>query len=82
MTGLDLYEGKEYSLKRDKSFKLLLPSEKGHTLKEKNLLPTGEKSFLLEYSPFQKGLGMQGSKKEVTKIVFLGRNSGKSTESI
>ena len=31
-----------------------LPSEKGCTLKGKNLLPRGENSFLLEYTPFQK----------------------------
>ena len=31
------------------------PPEKGSTLKEKNLLPWGANSFLLEQTPFQKG---------------------------
>ena len=39
-----------------------LPSEKGSTLKGKNLLPLGANSFLLEYTPFQKGLSVQVSK--------------------
>ena len=32
-----------------------LPSEKGSTLKGKNLLPLGAVSFLLELAVFQKG---------------------------
>ena len=35
------------------------PYEKESTLKEKNLLPLGANSFLLEWTPFQKGLGMR-----------------------
>ena len=31
------------------------PSEKGSTLKGKNLFPRGANSFLLEQTPFQKG---------------------------
>ena len=34
----------------------LVPSEKGSTLKGKNLLPRGANSFLLEKIPFQKGV--------------------------
>ena len=32
-----------------------LQERRGHTLKEKNLLPLGTNSFLLEYDPFQMG---------------------------
>ena len=34
---------------------LLLPSERESTLKEKNLLPLGANSFLLELTPLKKG---------------------------
>ena len=51
------------SFKGDNSIKIvLLPSIKGSTLKGKNLLPRGANSFLLEETPFQKGLGVQESK--------------------
>ena len=46
-----------------------LPSKMESTLKGKNLLPREANSFLLEQTPFQKGLGTQESKTEVTKIV-------------
>ena len=32
-----------------------IPSEKGSTIKGKTLLPKKANSFLLEYTPFQKG---------------------------
>ena len=38
------------------------PSEKGSTLKGKNLLPFGANSFCLELAPFQKGMCVQKSK--------------------
>ena len=38
---------------------ILLPSEKGFTLK-------GTNSFLLEYTPFQNNFGLQDMKREVT----------------
>ena len=47
---------------------LFLPlSEKGSTLNGKNLLPKGANSFLLVKTPFQKDLGLQKTKQEVTK---------------
>ena len=46
-----------------------LLSEKGFTLKGKNLLPLGANSFLLKYTPFQKGLGAQESNQGVRKVV-------------
>ena len=48
-----------------------LPSEKGSTLKGKNLLPVGANSFLLELIPFQKGFNLLEHKEEVTKVVSL-----------
>ena len=42
-------------------------SEKGSTLKGKNLLPMGVNYFLLEWTPFQKGFVVQKCKKEATK---------------
>ena len=42
--------------------KNLRPSEKGSTLRGKNLLPEGANSFVLEQIPFQKGIGVQESK--------------------
>ena len=51
-----------------------LPSEKGSILKGKNLLPQGANSFLLELTPFQKGLGVQETKQELTKTVSLVQN--------
>ena len=54
-----------------KSKLFCLPSEKVSTLKEKNLLPKGATSFLLEWTPVQKGIGAQEDKQEVTKFVSL-----------
>ena len=36
-----------------------LPSEYGSTIKGMNLLPVGVNSFLLEWTPFTKRLGIQ-----------------------
>ena len=44
--------------------------KRGH-LKEKNLLPRGANSFLLEKTPFQKGSGVREAKQEVTNVVSL-----------
>ena len=65
-------KGNGYTFRDGNSVKILSPvSEKGSALKGKNLLPLGANSFLLDETLFQKGLGMQESKKEVTKVVFL-----------
>ena len=73
------------------------PSEKGSPLKGQILLRSGANSFLLEnlgaYSfllektpfrvyPFQKGIGVQESKQEVTKVVSLVQNGRKSIKSV
>ena len=47
----------------------LSPSEKGSTLKEKNLLPLEANSFLLQLTTFQKELGVQVSKQEVAILL-------------
>ena len=69
------------TLSREKTLskQFYLPSEKGSTLKGKNLLPLGANSFLLEQTPFQKGYGKQESKLEVIKVVSLVKNGRKST---
>ena len=54
-------------------YKFLLPTEKGSTLKGKNLL------LSFQSTPFLKGLGGQDSKQEVTKVVSLVKNSRNST---
>ena len=54
----------------------------GYTLKGKKLLPLGANSFLLEYIPFQKELGEQESKQEVSKVISLVKIPGKSTNCI
>ena len=46
-----------------------LPSEKRVFSKRKKI--PGANSFLLEYSPLQKGFGAKGSEQEFTKIVSL-----------
>ena len=46
-----------------------LPSEKGSTLKGKNLLI--REQFFPSKTPFQKGLGVQKSRQEIAKIVSL-----------
>ena len=38
---------------------ILLPSEKGSTQNKKNLLPRGKSRSFLEYTSFQKGIGLQ-----------------------
>ena len=47
---------------------IFLPFEKGSSLKEKNLLPLGANSFLLEKTPFQKGLSCSEANRK-SKIV-------------
>ena len=56
----------------------LLLSEKGSTLKGKNLLPLES----LEQNPFQKGVGVQESKQEARNVVYLLKNGGNSTKCI
>ena len=46
-----------------------LPFEKESVIKEDN----GKKSFLLEYTPFQKWLGVQKHQQDVKKVVSLKR---------
>ena len=58
-----------------------LSSEKGSTLKGKNLLP-GSKLFPFRVEPFLQGIGVQESKQTLTKVVSLVKNGGKSTECI
>ena len=48
-----------------------LESENGSTLNGKIVFPLGASSFLLKQTPFQKGLHVQESKHEVTKLVSL-----------
>ena len=48
---------------------LYLPSEKGPTLKQKNMLPLRANSFLLEWTPLLKGFWCIGKQTEVTKVV-------------
>ena len=64
-----------YTFRGGNSVSLLLPPfSKGSTQKEKNSLPVGANSFLLEQTPFfQKGLGAQEDKQEVTKVVSLAK---------
>ena len=51
----------------DNSIKIvLIPSEMVSSLKEKNLLPVGANSFLLEKIPYHRGLDVQNK-----KVVFL-----------
>ena len=59
-------------LSREISVKIVLaPSEKGSTLKGKNLLPKGASSVLIDLIPFENAHEMQESKQEVTKIISL-----------
>ena len=51
-------------------FCFFIPSEKGSTLKGKNLLPLGANSFLLGQTPFQKSPGVKESKEEDIKFGF------------
>ena len=56
---------------------LCCPSEKGSAaaLKGKIFSPT-------DYTSFQKGLDVQGLKQEVTEVITLVQNGGKSTKSV
>ena len=76
---MDLKEN-VYTLKGCNSF--WQASEEGSTLKGKSLLPLGANSFLLEKIQFQKGLCVQESKQEITKVVSLLKYGGKSTKCI
>ena len=57
----------------------LLSSENGSVLKGKNFL---NKYFLLEWTSFQKGIGVQECNQEVIKVVSLVKNEGKSTQCV
>ena len=74
MTIMVRSQGELYTFKGDSSqiFFLLL-SEKWSTLKGKNLVPLGERSFLFCADLFQKGLDVQESKQEVIKVVSLAK---------
>ena len=77
------FMGNRYTLRGGEatlSKRIGLPSVKGPTLKGKNLLPSGAKAFLLEQTSFQKGLGVQESKKGVTKVPSLEKNRGDFTK--
>ena len=53
---------------------LLVPSKKKGLLQKERICSKtklGANSFLLVYTSFQKGIGVQESKKEVTKVVSL-----------
>ena len=56
----------------------LFPYKKGCTPKGHNLLSY----FLLKQTPFQKGLGVQECKQDVSKVISLVKNGGKSTKCI
>ena len=45
-------------------------SEKGPTLKGKNLLPVGANSFLFEKTPFRKGTGVEDRKRSHKSCVL------------
>ena len=58
-----------YIFKGDQSDKwILLPSEKGPTLKGKNLLPIGANSFLLEEIPFRSELVCRNANRKSQKL--------------
>ena len=48
-----------------------LPSGKGSSLKGKNLLPGGANSFLLEYTPFRRGLMFWNANRKSKKLPSL-----------
>ena len=56
------------TFRRVNSQKFLSSSEKASTLKEKNLLPLGANSFLLEWIPFPKGIRVQERKEKSQKL--------------
>ena len=49
------------------------PSDNRSTLKGKTLLPSGAKSFLIEWNPLQKEQVLQKNKQEATKVVSLAK---------
>ena len=65
-------KGNGYTLMKGNSVNsFCFPSEKRSTLKGRNLLPLGANFFLLEKTPFQKGIGVLESKQEVMKVMAL-----------
>ena len=65
-----------HCLRRQVSKLLCLPSKQdlflwGLLLEVRIWFPVGVNSFLLEYTPFQKGLDVQEDKQKVTKVVSL-----------
>ena len=54
-------------------------SEKGSTLKGKNLLPMGVNYFLLEWTPFQKGY--KNAKRKPQKLNLV-KNDRKATKCV
>ena len=76
-----LFKGNVSLLKGDNYHNCFLPpSEKGSTLKGKNLLPLEANSLLFEKTPFQKGTGAMETKQEVTTVVSLVNCGGESTK--
>ena len=63
-----LSKDNRYTLREGNSVVNVLPSEQMPTLEEMNLLSLEAKSFLVEQTPFQKGLGICKSKQEVTEV--------------
>ena len=57
------------------------PSEKGHTLKGKNLLP-GSKFFLFIVCPFPVTADVKKVEQEVIKVVSFAKHGGKSTSEV
>ena len=62
-----------------KHYRARLHPENRSTIKVRNFLQN--KFFPFKVDSFQKGLGVQESKQEVTKVVFLVTNSGKHSVS-
>ena len=66
--------------KGDKSRKSVSPpSEREYTLKGKGCTLIEANSFLLEKIRFQNGIGVYDNKQEVTKVLSLVINGGKTT---
>ena len=57
-----------YTVSGSNSAKIVLPFEKGSTLKGKNLLPRGANSFLLKLTPFQKTLMCRKANRKSQKL--------------
>ena len=47
------------------------PSEKGSTLKGKNLLPSANRSFNSRVTPFQKGISVRKANRKIQKFSLL-----------